>query len=163
MQVRRQLSKGVHARMRGHSSTPGFTKAAIEVQVSLKRKMEKRMNSLIFCYQPYMRGGPSKHPDVFLANDVIHYDFNDENSMGEVYSTPCLRNCSVLEFEGKHIRLICKNIVGTHLYNNLPNLEANLILCELSNQSDTEVLCAVSLHPEHGIYTYPVDAEIIPG
>ena len=146
-----------------------FTKAAIPADVySLKKQMENRMNSLISRYQPYMRGGPSKHPDVFLANDVIHYDFNDEmlieNSVGEVYSTPCLRNFSILE--DWPVRLICKDIVGTRLYNDLPNLEANLMPYELSNQCDTEmggVMCTVSFHPEHGIYVFSVDAEIRSG
>ena len=146
-----------------------FTKAAIPADFySLKKHMENRMNSLISRYQPYMRGGPSKHPDVFLANDVIHYDFNDEmlieNSVGEVYSTPCLRNFSILE--DWPVRLICKDIVGTHLYNDLPNLEANLIPYELSNQSDIEMgggMCTVILHPEHGIYMFSVDADIRPG
>ena len=146
-----------------------FTKAAIPAEfLSVKKKMEDRMNLLTCQYKPYMRGGPSKHPDVFLANDVIQYDINDEmtieDAMGEVYSTPCLRNFGVLD--GMPVRLACKDIFGTCLYKDLPKLEAVLLPHELSDQGDyvmRGIVCSVMLHPEHGIYTFFVDAQFQPG
>ena len=146
-----------------------FTKAAIPADFFLlKKKMENRMDSLITQSRLYMSEGDSKHPDVFLANDVIQYDFNDEmtieDAMGEVYSTPCLRNFSVLE--GKPVRLACKDIFGTCLYKDLPKLEAALLPYELSDQGDNimrGIVCSVILHPEHGIYTFFVDAQVQPG
>ena len=130
------------------------------------------MDSFITQSRLYMSGGDSKHPDIFLANDVIQYNYNFNHEMTikdavgdhEVYSTPCLRNFIILE--GKPMRLACKDIFGTCLYKDLPKLEAALLPDELSDQGDNimrGIVCSVILHSEHGIYTFFVDAQVQPG
>ena len=143
----------------------------------VKRQIEERIKSLRHQFKYYTRvepppGGlnegedlqPREHPDPLLYNDKIHYntdDVNIEQGMGTVFSSPCLNKFEPLESRSSStiIRLACRDIYGTYLIGELPNLQVSLLPHvtendELRGCSRKGVSCSIKRNSKYGTYYF---------
>ena len=148
----------------------------------VKKQIEERITSLRHQFKYYTRvepppGGlnegedlqPRVHPDPLIYNDKIHYNtdnVNIEQGMGTVFSSPCLNNFKPLESRSSStiIRLACRDIYGTYLIGELPNLRASLLPhvtendeltgCNRAIASRKGVYCSIQSNPKNGTYSF---------
>ena len=86
---------------------------------------------------------------------------NIEQGMGTVFSSPCLNKFEPLESRSSStiIRLACRDIYGTYLIGELPNLQVSLLPHvtendELRGCSRKGVSCSIKRNSKYGTYYF---------
>ena len=160
-----------------------FRRNAIPAELFfVKRQIEERIKSLRHQFKYYTRvepppGGlnegedlqPRVHPDPLIHNDKMHYNtdnVNIEQGMGTVFSSPWLNKFEPLESRSSNtiIRLACRDIYGTYLIGELPNLQASLLPhvtendeltgCNRVTVSRKGVYCSIQSNSKNGTYSF---------